>query len=61
MNQDIDKIIRKVSSTMSLEGMPLTAADKDTLRKCIIGESTIEIEKQKIVKQLRVLNNGFLI
>ena len=59
MNQDIDKIIRKVNSTMSLEGMPLTAADKDTLRKCIIGESTIEIEKQQLVKQMRVMNKGF--
>lgn len=55
MSPKAEEIIRKVNGTMAMEGMPLTHEDKERLRKCIEGESTIELEKQKIIKRIREL------
>ena len=45
---DNDKIIENVNATMSMEGMPLTKADKELLAKCLSGE----VEFNKAVSDL---------
>ncbi|MDQ0360271.1 antitoxin VbhA family protein [Breznakia pachnodae] len=49
MKEETKNIIDRVNATMALEGMPLTEEIKEKLRKCIEGESTTEIERQKII------------
>lgn len=57
MSPKTEEIIRKINGTMAMEGMPLTFEDKERLRKCIEGESTIEIEKKRILNRVRNANN----
>lgn len=49
LKEETKNIIDRVNATMALEGMPLTEEIKEKLRKCIEGESTTEIERQKII------------
>lgn len=49
LKKETKNIIDRVNATMALEGMPLTEEIKEKLRKCIEGESTTEIERQKII------------
>lgn len=39
---DIEKIVREVDSSMTMEGMPLTLEDKDRIRKCLTEPSAVE-------------------
>lgn len=50
---EIQAKIKKVDGTMAQEGMPLTKELKQTLYKCIIGESSTEIERRKIIEKYR--------
>ena len=47
--KEIQEKIRKVDGAMAQEGMPLTDEIKQKLYDCIIGKSTTNIERQKIV------------
>ena len=38
---------------MAQEGMPLTAEIKKKLYNCIVGKSTTEIEREKILEKYR--------
>lgn len=40
---DIEKIVREVDSSMTMEGMPLTLEDKDRIRKCLTEPSAVEL------------------
>ncbi len=51
MKKDIEKIIRNVDGTMSLEGMPLTEEDKKRIRDVNSGKTTVEIEIEKLNKK----------
>jgi len=53
--RQIDERIKKVNGAMALENMPLTQAEKDTLKNCLLGKTTNEIERQKIIRQYRSL------
>ena len=50
---DIDDFVRRVEGAMAQEGMPLTKELKQKLYKCIIGESSTEIERRKIIEKYR--------
>ena len=45
---DIDKIINEVNGSMSIEGMPLTDADKERIRLSLSGKEQF----QKILHDL---------
>ncbi len=34
---EIERIVREVDSSMAMEGLPLTAEDKDRIRRCLSG------------------------
>ena len=51
--KDIQEKIKKVDSAMTQEGMPLTKELKQKLYNCIIGKSTTEIERKKIIEKYR--------
>lgn len=56
MSEDIRKIIDEVDATMRLEGMPLNVDDKEMIRRCLEGESTFDFERQRIFKEVELLN-----
>ena len=37
-----EEIIANTKATMAMEGMPLTAAEEETLRDCLTGKRTFE-------------------
>ena len=47
------KKIRKVDGAMAQEGMPLTEETKKVLYNCMIGKTTTEIERKKIIEKYR--------
>lgn len=49
----IQEKIRKVDGAMAQEGMPLTKDIKKRLYNCIIGKSTTEMERKKIIEKYR--------
>lgn len=51
--KEIQKKIKKVDGAMSQEGMPLTEEIKQKLYNCIIGQSTTEIERNKVLEKYR--------
>lgn len=51
--KEIKKKIRKVDGTMTQSGMPLTDEIKKKLYDCIIGKSTTEIEKNKVIEKYK--------
>ncbi len=51
--KEIQDKIRKVNGAMAQEGMPLTRELKQKLYNCIIGKSTTEIERKKIIEKYR--------
>ena len=51
--KEIQEKIKKVDGAMAQEGMPLTKELKQKLYNCIIGKSTTEIERQKIIEKYR--------
>ena len=52
-NKEIEERIRKINGAMALEGMPLTKEEKDILRRCHMGLTTTEKERQKILADCR--------
>ena len=51
--KEIQEKIKKVDGAMSQEGMPLTKELKQKLYNCIIGKSTTEIERSKVIEKYR--------
>ena len=51
--EEIQKQIKKIDSTMALEGMPLTDEIKERLYNCMIGKTTFEKERKKILEKYR--------
>ncbi len=51
--KEIEEKIKKVDGAMSQEGMPLTKEIKRKLYNCIIGKSTTEIERNKVLEKYR--------
>lgn len=51
--KEIQEKIKKVDGAMSQEGMPLTKEIKQKLYNCIIGKSTTEIERRKVIEKYK--------
>lgn len=51
--KEIQEKIRKVDGAMAQEGMPLTKEIKQKIYNCIIGKSTTEIERNKVLEKYR--------
>ena len=51
--KQIHEKIKKVNGAMAQEGMPLTKELKQKLYNCIIGKSTTEIERKKVIEKYR--------
>ena len=51
--KEIQEKIRKVDGAMAQEGMPLTKEIKEKLYNCIIGKSTYDKERKKIIEKYR--------
>ena len=47
--EEINERIKKVNGAMAQEGMPLTKDEKQILKNCILGKSTHQKERQKII------------
>jgi hypothetical protein len=47
----IDRIIRYVNATMSMENMPITSADKKRIKSCLQGKQSFDDAVSKIVKK----------
>lgn len=56
--KEIQKRIKKVNGAMAQEGMPLTQQEKNTIKNCIIGKTTHEIERNKIIAHCRSVYGG---
>jgi len=39
---DIEQIVKEVQGSMSMEGLPLTAADKDRIRSCLTDPGCLD-------------------
>lgn len=48
---DIERIIREVDSSMTMEGMPLTNADKARIRTCLTNPSSVESTMEDLLKK----------
>lgn len=46
---DIEQKIREVNGTMSMEGMPLTEADKENMRAVLRGDVSFQEMKRRIL------------
>ena len=51
--KEIQEKIKKVNGAMAQEGMPLTKEIKQKLYDCIIGKSSTEKERQKVIEKYR--------
>ena len=51
--KQIQEKIKKIDGAMAQEGMPLTDELKQKLYNCILGKSTTEIERRKIIEKYR--------
>ena len=51
--EEIQEKIRKVDGAMAQEGMPLTKEIKKKIYNCIIGKTTTEIERKKVIEKYR--------
>ncbi len=51
--KEIQEKIEKVNGAMAQEGMPLTKELRQKLYNCIIGKSSTELERQKIIEKYR--------
>lgn len=52
-DKKVDEQVKKISGAMAQEGMPLTDEIKENIRKCLIGESTTEIECEKVIDRYK--------
>ena len=53
IEKEIQEKIKKVDGAMAQEGMPLTKEIKQKLYNCIKGNSTTEIERNKVLEKYR--------
>lgn len=53
IEKEIKEKIKKIDGAMAQEGMPLTKELKQKLYNCIIGKSTTEIERNKVMEKYR--------
>lgn len=51
--KEIQEKIKKVDGAMAQEGMPLTEEIKEKLYNCIIGKSTPDEERKKILEKYK--------
>ena len=58
MNEQVEKTIRYVDTSFSVEGMPLTEHDKNSLRDCLMGKANVDTVIQDIIAQYAVRNNS---
>jgi hypothetical protein len=49
--KDIEQKIREVDATMSMEGMPLSEADKENMRMVLRGEVSFKEMKARILDE----------
>lgn len=49
--ESIEKIIDQVDGSMRIEGMPLTAEDKERIRRCAGSEKLVDAEIRALVKK----------
>ncbi len=54
--KDIEKLIDEVNGSMSIEGMPLTPADKERIRLCVGDDKKVEKTIAELVKKHSVVN-----
>lgn len=51
---NIDKIIRQVDSSMAMEGMPLTAEDKQRIQKVLSNPASLNAVIAQLIKNRTV-------
>lgn len=56
--KEIQKRIEKVNGAMAQEGVPLTQQEKNIIKNCILGTTTHEIERNKIIAKCRSTYGG---
>ena len=49
--KDIERVIKQVNGSMSIEGMPLTSNDKDRIRQCAGDNNKVDKEVAELVKK----------
>lgn len=49
--RDLKKLIDEVNGSMSMEGMPLSKADKDRIRRCAGNDELVEKTIAELVKK----------
>lgn len=49
--RDVEKIVKEVNGTMSMEGMPLKKEDKDRIRLCLTDKVSFGEMKRKIIEK----------
>jgi hypothetical protein len=49
--KDIEQTIREVDATMSMEGMPLSEADKEDMRTVLRGEASFKEMRRRIIDE----------
>lgn len=56
---DIERIVKEVHSSMAMEGLPLTSADKDRIRKCLTDPGCLDsVIRALLVKHSAVVRAG---
>ncbi|MDR0294508.1 MAG: hypothetical protein LBH95_10215 [Oscillospiraceae bacterium] len=53
MNDTIEKTIRYVDASLSMEGMPLTEQDKDSIRDSLSGKADVDEAVRKTRAEYR--------
>lgn len=51
--EEVQAKIKKVNGAMAQEGMPLTDELKTKLYNCLMGKTTTEKERQKVIEKYR--------
>ncbi|MCL2052212.1 MAG: hypothetical protein FWG91_10900 [Lachnospiraceae bacterium] len=54
--KEIAQKIKEIDCTMALEGMPLTKAIKETLKKCYYGLTSPELEIEKLKEKYKQIH-----
>lgn len=53
IEEEAKKNVKKVSGAMAQEGMPLTKELKQKLYNCLVGKTTFEEERKKVIEKYR--------
>jgi hypothetical protein len=56
--KDIEQKIRETDATMSMEGMPLSEADKEDMRTVLRGEVSFNEMRKRILDEYTPKNTG---